>query len=205
MLNSKGFDLWADGYDRAVDLSDEDDTYPFAGYKKVLGTIYAAVLERNARRVLDIGFGTGVLTARLYAAGCTITGVDFSRRMIEIAREKMPEAVLFEHDFSTGLPQELENAAFDAVVCTYAIHHLEDQQKADFIRGLQAHLDPGGVIYIGDIAFSTRDELNACRTASGEDWDEDEIYIVAEELKKEIPGVQFEKISHCAGVIAIEK
>ena len=205
MMDEHGFDLWADGYDQSVGLSDEDNTYPFAGYKKVLGTIYAAVRERNARRVLDIGFGTGVLTARLYAAGCTITGVDFSRRMIEISREKMPEAVLFQHDFSTGLPKELENAAFDAVVCTYAIHHLEDQQKADFIRELQAHLAPGGVIYIGDIAFSTREELDACRTASGEDWDEDEIYIVAEELKKEIPGVRFEKISHCAGVMTIEK
>lgn len=34
MLDNKGFDLWADGYDVAVGLSDESDTYPFAGYKK---------------------------------------------------------------------------------------------------------------------------------------------------------------------------
>ena len=31
MLDSRGFDLWADGYDRSVDISDEDNTYPFAG------------------------------------------------------------------------------------------------------------------------------------------------------------------------------
>ena len=36
MLNNKGFDLWADGYDKSVGLSDEANTYPFAGYKKVL-------------------------------------------------------------------------------------------------------------------------------------------------------------------------
>ena len=36
MLNHKGFDLWADGYDKSVGLSDEANTYPFAGYKKVL-------------------------------------------------------------------------------------------------------------------------------------------------------------------------
>ena len=34
MLNNKEFDLWADGYDKAVGLSDEGNTYPFAGYKK---------------------------------------------------------------------------------------------------------------------------------------------------------------------------
>jgi len=40
MLDSKGFDLWADGYDRAVGVSDEENTYPFAGYREVLGGIY---------------------------------------------------------------------------------------------------------------------------------------------------------------------
>ena len=33
MLDNKGFDLWADGYDKAVGISDEENTYPFAGYK----------------------------------------------------------------------------------------------------------------------------------------------------------------------------
>lgn len=40
--------------------------------------------------MLDIGFGTGTLTFRLYEQGCRITGVHFSRRMIELAGEKMP-------------------------------------------------------------------------------------------------------------------
>ena len=30
MLNNTGFDLWADGYDKSVGLSDENDRYPFA-------------------------------------------------------------------------------------------------------------------------------------------------------------------------------
>ena len=45
MLNNKGFDLWADGYDKAVGISDEENTYPFAGYKKVLGLIFQTILE----------------------------------------------------------------------------------------------------------------------------------------------------------------
>ena len=44
MLNEQGFDLWADGYDRSVGLSDEGNTYPFVGYKRVLNAIYNAVL-----------------------------------------------------------------------------------------------------------------------------------------------------------------
>lgn len=44
MLNQTGFDLWADGYDKSVGLSDEGNTYPFAGYKAVLGAIYQTVI-----------------------------------------------------------------------------------------------------------------------------------------------------------------
>ena len=95
MLDDKGFDLWADGYDEAVGLSDEENSYPFAGYKEVLGRIYQAVMEKPGAAVLDIGFGTGTLTARLYENGCVIYGQDFSAGMIELAAAKMPGARLY--------------------------------------------------------------------------------------------------------------
>ena len=71
MLDNKGFDLWADGYDKTVGVSDEENTYPFAGYKNVLGAIYKTIMEKPNAVVLDIGFGTGTLTAKLYENGCT--------------------------------------------------------------------------------------------------------------------------------------
>ena len=30
MLDQKGFDLWAEGYDKFVGISEEKNTYPFA-------------------------------------------------------------------------------------------------------------------------------------------------------------------------------
>ena len=60
MLNNKGFDL-----------------------------IYGSVLSHWGKVVLDIGFGTGTLTSKLYENGCEISGQDFSSRMIELAYEKM--------------------------------------------------------------------------------------------------------------------
>lgn len=88
MLNNKGFDLWADDYDKSVGLSDEDETYPFAGYKNVLNKIYGSVLSHWGKVVLDIGFGTGTLTSKLYENGCEIYGQDFSSRMIELVMKK---------------------------------------------------------------------------------------------------------------------
>ena len=88
MLNSTGFDLWADGYDKSVGICDENGTYPFAGYRDILNRIYNDVLNSPGKTVLDIGFGTGTLTTKLYEQGCMIYGQDFSQRMIELAQEK---------------------------------------------------------------------------------------------------------------------
>lgn len=156
MLDKKGFDLWANGYDKSVGLCDEADDYPFAGYKNMLNAVYNTVLTKNKASVLDIGFGTGTLTAKLYEQGCIITGVDFSSEMINIAREKMPGATLIQADFSKGLPGELSSSRFDFIVATYSLHHLTDAEKIPFITSLTRRLNPGGRVLIGDVAFQNR-------------------------------------------------
>lgn len=77
MLDKFGFDLWAQDYDKTVELSDSEDTYPFAGYKEVLAYIYNAVRTMKAKKVLDIGFGTAILSKKLYDDGLEIHGQDF--------------------------------------------------------------------------------------------------------------------------------
>ena len=205
MLDQKGFDLWAEGYDRSVELSDEEARFPFAGYKALLNEIYNRVLAGPHRMVLDIGFGTAFLTSRLYQAGAQIFGQDFSAEMVRLAREKMPEARLYQGDFTQGLRAELKENRYDAVIATYSLHHLDGGQKVRFLRELLPLLNEGGRIYIGDVAFRTRAELEACREAEGEKWDPDEIYFVFEELKKDIPALTFEPFSYCAGLLTLPK
>lgn len=205
MLDQKGFDLWAEGYDRSVELSDEEARFPFAGYKALLNEIYNRVLAGPHRTVLDIGFGTAFLTSRLYQAGAQIFGQDFSAEMVRLAREKMPEAQLYQGDFARGLRAELKENRYDAAIATYSLHHLDGGQKVRFLRELLPLLNEGGRIYIGDVAFRTRAELEACREAEGEKWDPDEIYFVFEELKKDIPALTFEPFSYCAGLLTLPK
>lgn len=203
MLDNKGFDLWADGYDKTVGVSDEGNTYPFAGYKDVLGTIYKSIMEKPNAVVLDIGFGTGTLTTKLYENGCTIYGQDFSERMIELASPKMPNAHLYQGDFTQGLVVPLLAQHYDFIVATYSLHHLTDEQKVSFLRDLRDHLNPGGRIFIGDVAFETRSQLEQCRMDVGDEWDDDEIYFVVDELKGEFPELGFKRTSHCSGVLSI--
>jgi len=203
MLNGKEFDLWADGYDKTVGISDEESTYPFAGYKKVLGFIFQTIIGVKNAVVLDIGFGTGTLTTKLYEQGCSIYGQDFSTRMIALASEKMPYAHLYQGDFSKGLVEPLRDRRYDYIVATYSLHHLTDTQKRVFLSELRDHLKENGKIIIGDIAFETRKALEQCKLKAGDTWDNDEIYFVAEELRKDLPDLSFTQISDCAGVLML--
>lgn len=205
MLNNLEFDLWADGYDKSVAVSEENDEYPFAGYGQILNTIYNHVLTNPGRRVLDIGFGTGTLTTKLYEQGCTIYGQDFSQRMIDLAQEKMPEAHLYQGDFTLGLANELTGRQYDAIIATYSLHHLSDTQKVRFFRDLLGLLAPNGCIYMGDVAFRTREELESCRRRMAEKWDEDEIYFVFEELNEAFPQLEFEPVTYCSGVLYLKR
>ncbi len=205
MLNSNGFDLWADGYDKAVGLSDEENSYPFAGYKEILNKIYQAISSKGKSSVLDIGFGTGTLAQKLYEQGHEIWGQDFSRKMIEIASAKMPNAHLYQGDFSQGLAEPILGNSYDFIVATYSLHHLTDARKETFIRSLVTLLKEGGLILIGDVAFENRMALDRCKEEAGDEWDQDEIYFVFEELREGIPELKFQQVSYCAGLLWIKR
>ena len=205
MLDIRGFDLWADGYDKDVGLSDEANTYPFAGYKAVLGRIFSIIMESGGRDVLDIGFGTGTLTAKLYENGCRITGQDFSGRMIALAQAKMPGARLYQGDFSKGLAEDLRAGRYDFIVSTYALHHLTFPEKFLLINQLRGLLKPGGALLIGDVAFESAESLEKCRAAAGGEWDDDEIYFTYDEMQRAFPGMKFEKFSFCAGLLTLKE
>ncbi|MFG6146954.1 class I SAM-dependent methyltransferase [Halobacillus sp. B23F22_1] len=208
MLNEKGFDLWADHYDKTVQISEDNNQYPFAGYKQILAYIYNEVMQPHQSTILDIGFGTGVLAAKLYEHNHEIIGLDFSKQMISIAQSKMPDAQLIEWDISKGLPGEVHSKVFDSIISTYALHHLREEEKVSVINDILPLLKENGKIFIGDVAFPTRRQLEACRLENIDVWDEDEFYFVVEELSDRLKGIctcKFHPVSHCGGVIVLEK
>jgi SAM-dependent methyltransferase len=101
----------------------------------------------EARRVLDLGTGDGRLTAmlRVDRPELAATGLDFSALMLERARRRFDgdeRIELLEHDLSRPLP---ELGRFDAVVSSFAIHHLEEERKRELYGEVLELLEPGGV------------------------------------------------------------
>jgi putative AdoMet-dependent methyltransferase len=204
MPKENEFDSWAESYD---DSLVNPKGYPFEGYRKVLGFISNSVNASRKTDILDIGVGTGNLSHILYEKGACIYGVDFSSNMLEKAKEKMLAGNFYLFDFSGGLPPKLLSRKYDYIVSSYAFHHLDDNAKLDLILTLKDLLKENGKIIIGDISFLSRRSLYECRRASGESWDRDEYYVIADSfvplLKSSGMDVKYTQISFCAGVIVI--
>lgn len=75
-----------------------------------------------------------------------------------------------------------------------------------FIKQLENLLTKDGKVLIGDIAFETIDELLSCQSSFSDDWDDDEIYIIFDDLKKsfEHRNIEFQKMSFCAGIVTVK-
>ena len=92
----ESFDEWSETYDR--DVASLSGSFPFDGYKEVLETVLREAGLAPGMDVLELGAGTGNLTARLIARGCEVWSLDFSEKMLAIARDKAPEANFFRAD-----------------------------------------------------------------------------------------------------------
>lgn len=118
-------------------------------YQYVVGEVTCAVAGMSAPRVLDLGCGTGALAARLLDAipGCSLTGVDLSPRMVEVARARLTGRAEVLLGDAERLP--FHDDAFDVVVCNDSFHHYPDPERATF----QAWrvLAAGGALVLGDV------------------------------------------------------
>jgi ubiquinone/menaquinone biosynthesis C-methylase UbiE len=209
MRNAEGFNHWTKDYDHSVKTCKEDDSYPFAGYTEVLSKIEKIVLTEKKHSVLDLGFGTATLTTKLYREGCQITGVDFSSKMMDQAREKMPLATLIQADFTSGLPRKLDGAHFDFILGTYSLHHVSHEKQEDFFQSLSDHLSDGGKILAGDIIFRNQEEYDRCHEKYASVCDGDEVYPIMDGMTSLLSGLglccSFEQISFCSGILLIQK
>lgn len=206
--DSAQYDAWAQGYDDYVREKDEGGKYPFAGRTVALDTLTKTIHRFDpSAEVLDLGCGTGDLEKSLTDLGHRVTGVDFSNGMLDIASKKCPEATYVQADLSSGLlPESLRGKKFKIVVSSYFLHRIPAEIRSAFLKYINFEvLDEGGMFLATDIAFKHASDLNAAKTSVGDGWESEENYPVYDDLKGEIPGLVFQRVSFCAGILAFKR
>lgn len=97
----------------------------------------------GGKRYLDLGCGTGPHVRHFIDFGYQASGLDIHQPMLDIARQRNPEAYFFQSDMSRFEVAE----PFDLITCfLYSIHYNQDifnLQKC--IAAVHAALSPGGV------------------------------------------------------------
>lgn len=94
--------------------------------------------------VLDLGCGCGVPVAKTLALHHTVTGVDFSRSQLALARANVPSATFLESDLTDA---RFAPDSFDAVVALYVIFHMPRAEQLELLRSIWTWLKPAGYLF----------------------------------------------------------
>ena len=117
-------------------------------YEEMLD-VAASAIPPGARTIVDLGTGTGALSARCLktATKARIAGIDMDPEILVLAQRRLgPRATLTAGSFlRTPLP------ACDVLVTSFALHHVRTRgAKASLYRRIRAALRPGGTFFSVD-------------------------------------------------------
>lgn len=160
-------DPWAAGYD--ANVRNEADPIR-TGYAAVLDWTVANACIGPTDVVVDLGMGTGN-TARRIGAAKEVIGVDISTNMLALAKAKLVHLpVRFVQADLLAFFNE-PDLHYDALISTYAIHHLTETEKRTLFAQIWRTLHPGRRAVFGDLMFANhmaRAQLQEYYTSRGD-------------------------------------
>jgi len=157
----------------------------YDGYLKRIND-FASAIKKNSS-VLDIGCGPGINAEIFINHGHSVTGIDFSDKMIALAEKRCPSGKFMVKNAEN--PDTAEK--YDAICLSFIIVHLEKSETEKLIITLPHLLNPGGMVYI---SFMTGKKAGYKKTS----FSDDEIYFSyykTEEIEKLFAAEGFGKIS----------
>jgi demethylmenaquinone methyltransferase/2-methoxy-6-polyprenyl-1,4-benzoquinol methylase len=133
-------------FDRIAPVYDLMNRVMTAGLDLRWRRIAAQSVVSPGDRVLDACCGTGDLAVAASKAGATVTGIDFSPRMLERARRKLPSATWVEGDL---LELPFEAGSFDDATVGFGVRNVADLEGS--LAELRRVLAPDGQVAILEI------------------------------------------------------
>jgi ubiquinone/menaquinone biosynthesis C-methylase UbiE len=97
------------------------------GWDEAVRELERLVAALPSKRTLDVACGTGFLTRHLRG---DVTALDQSVRMLEIARDRAPEATFIQSD---AIPLPFDDGAFERVFTGHFYGHLDEGERTAFL------------------------------------------------------------------------
>ncbi len=112
-------------------------------------------------RALDLGAGTGILSALILKAfpQTTVVALDFAENMLTACRRNLSvyqDRVIFRRG---NFAVDDIGAEYDLVVAGSALHHLDDLGKQKLLKRLFSAMNPGGCFLCQDIVYGASPDL----------------------------------------------
>jgi ubiquinone/menaquinone biosynthesis C-methylase UbiE len=123
-----------------------DDVFPHKS-GQIIATQWMIDRLASGARVLDLGCGTGVPTAGMFAeSGLDVVGIDVSTEMLALARRNVPTGRFVAMD-----AMELDDTLgrFDAACAFFSLLMLPRKDIPKVLRRIRSVLEPGGLVAIG--------------------------------------------------------
>ncbi|MDN4525993.1 class I SAM-dependent methyltransferase [Fictibacillus sp. NE201] len=97
----------------------------------MIHAIDSLIEQTDGMKMLDAGCGAGYLSRFLARRGASVTSIDYSKKMLEIAKGKTPKEldIIFHHGNCERL-NFLDDCAFDIIVSNMVIQDLADYEAA---------------------------------------------------------------------------
>lgn len=156
-----------DGFDRAsIDRSGQaeafdaigdryDEAFPHKEGQVSAAAWFSGQLPAGAR-VLDVGCGTGLPTARqLTDDGHHVVGIDLSRAMLKLSRDNVPEAEFHRLDLADAETADL--GPFDGAVAFFSLLMLPRAEIPVALRALHGLIREGGPLALGMVESDVDD------------------------------------------------
>lgn len=115
--------------------------------------VAVAAARKPGDRVLEIGCGTGTVTALLQARGARVTAIDQSPEMLEQARARLAGDAAPPVEWREQTASEIDampRAGYDAVVLCLCLSDMSTSERAFVLRESGLRLAPGGVLVAAD-------------------------------------------------------
>ncbi|MBC2001610.1 class I SAM-dependent DNA methyltransferase [Listeria marthii] len=124
-------------YDRLMDSELYDEWVEFS----------ADFIDETPKKVLDLACGTAEFALRLSFLGHQVTGVDLSKEMVAVAKEKVAAAEINLPILEQDMSKLALNQTFDVITCLCdSLNYLETEQALeDTIQSVSTHLEPNGL------------------------------------------------------------